>query len=48
MSNKCDDGEDMVGYVHITKDKDVMTVIPKMLMMLYLSASVGFFVFGKK
>lgn len=26
----------MVGCVHITKDKDVMTVIPKMLMMLYL------------
>ena len=25
----------MVGYVHITKDKDVMTVIPKMLMVLY-------------
>lgn len=30
----------MVGCVHITKDKDVMTVIPKMIMMLYYSASV--------
>lgn len=44
MSNKCDDGQDMAGYVHITKDKDVMTVIPKMLMMLHLSASVGCFI----
>lgn len=28
----------MVGCVHITKDKDVMTLILKMLMMLYWSA----------
>lgn len=28
-----------MGCVHITKDKDVMTVILKMLMMLYYSAS---------
>jgi hypothetical protein len=34
MSNKCDDEQDMVEIVHITKDKDVMKVIPKMLMML--------------
>lgn len=34
MSNTYDEGEGMVGNVHITKDKDVMTVIPKMLMML--------------
>lgn len=32
----------MVGNVHITKDKDVMTVIPKMLMILYFSVSSRF------
>lgn len=29
-----------MGCVHITKDKDVMTLILKILMMLYYSASV--------
>lgn len=32
----------MVGNVHITKDKDVMTVIPKMLMILCFSVSSRF------
>lgn len=38
MSNKCDMEGDTVGSVHITKDKDVMTVIPKMLMILYFDS----------
>lgn len=32
----------MEGDVHITKDKDVMTVIPKMLMILYFPVYAGF------
>lgn len=43
MLNKHDAKEVMARYVHITKDKDVMMVIPKILMMLDLSSSLGCF-----